>query len=46
MNKKKSKKDEEGEKKQFEQELMKEEAHQLEMQRSYETDEEYEESED
>ncbi len=46
MRKKKSIKEEEEEKKGFEHELMKEEAHQLEMQDSYESDEKYEESED
>jgi len=42
---KKVREDEETKKK-VEQDLMKEETHQLEMQAQYETDEEYEESED
>lgn len=46
MVKKVSKKEEEEEKKKLEQDLMKEEAHQLEMQKAYEADEEYEESEE
>jgi hypothetical protein len=46
MARKISKKEEEFEKKKLEQDLMKEEAHQLEMQEAYEADEEYEESED
>lgn len=45
MEKKKTKNGEE-DKKEFERELMKEEAHQLEMQNAYEIDEEYESSED
>ncbi len=46
MVKKASKKENEDEKKKLEQELMKEEAHQLEMQESYQANEEYEESEE
>ncbi len=46
MGRKESKKEEENTEKKLEQELMKEEAHQLEMQEAYVADEEYEESED